>query len=70
MAAVTEGCGRCQFRGRVQDAADNERQDQVADSGGAGADKGIQLELELGAQRGGDVAMEKRQTSAMTFWTT
>ena len=55
MTAVPETGG--QLRGRVQDAADHERQHNIADPGGPGADEGIQLERPQRAPGGGDVAM-------------
>ncbi len=51
---------------RVFQAADHQRQHNVTDAGGAGADEGIQLERPHCAQGGGDVTMGKRRTSART----
>ena len=55
--AVTETGGRGPLRGRVQDAADHECPDKVADPCGPGTEERIQLERPHRAERRGDVAM-------------
>ena len=49
--------GGGQFRPRVDDAGDDERDDQVAEAAGATADQRVQSELLEGAEHGSDVAV-------------